>query len=262
VNIRKPGQSQHNFYGPGRGFGGGRGGGRGGRGGRDRGLNKELTKHIFATLVEKHSNSTFGGALVAYDGSASMYSSRPLPFEKKSLIVEVEGTSSGLRRGEFEVAIKHVSQKSTRDLPAFFTGRSTMPPRDCLTALDVVMRHTPASTLQMVGRSFYGSSDPVPMSWGLEAWFGFHQSLKPAQHGINMTVDVNATSFLKAIKLDKISAEFLGRSFDKNDSRVLNRKEWTALSKLFTNIKVEVKTDEGEDIVKGVWKIVGTIFDY
>ncbi|CAM9266530.1 unnamed protein product, partial [Choristocarpus tenellus] len=52
---------------------------------------------------------------------------------------------------------------------------------DCITALDISLRHAPSMTHTCVGRSFFTPEDPQRISGGAEVWLGYYQSLRATQ---------------------------------------------------------------------------------
>lgn len=82
-------------------------------------------------------------------------------------------------------------------------------PKQCVDAIDVILRHLPSMRLLCpiqlaytyllqplfrytpVGRSFFSAPDRYyhSLGGGREVWFGFHQSVKPSQWKMMMNID-------------------------------------------------------------------------
>lgn len=72
---------------------------------------------------------------------------------------------------------------------------------DCITALDISLRHAPSMKLTCVGRSFFTPDMPSPISGGAEVWLGYYQSLRATQAGLTLNVDMSAMAFVRSMPM-------------------------------------------------------------
>ncbi|CAM9483485.1 unnamed protein product, partial [Phaeothamnion confervicola] len=113
-------------------------------------------RSIVAKLKEVHGESGLGGCRLAYDGRSNVYTAKPLPFDvEQHFVVLMEPSRAGREPQNYTIILKHVATRTLGDLQAFFDGRTSQNAYDCITALDVALRHAPSLSYTMVGRNFY-----------------------------------------------------------------------------------------------------------
>lgn len=78
---------------------------------------------------------------------------------------------------------------------------------DCITALDISLRHAPSMSLTCVGRSFFTPDRPSPISGGAEVWLGYYQSLRATQAGLTLNVDMSAMAFVRSMPMVRARQE-------------------------------------------------------
>lgn len=82
-----------------------------------------------------------------------------------------------------------------------YEQKTTQNAYDCITALDISLRHAPSMNLTCVGRSFFTSEMPSPISGGAEVWLGYYQSLRATQGGLTLNVDMSAMAFVRSMPM-------------------------------------------------------------
>ncbi|MCO5589016.1 hypothetical protein L7F22_042980 [Adiantum nelumboides] len=189
---------------------------------------KILARTLERQLVEAYS-SELNGKLPVYDGSKSMYTHGPLPFEYYEFLVtlsEDKGTTG--REKKFKVAIRHVSTLNRKNLEDFLKGKLVPTPQEHLQALDVLLREHPALHFIAVSRSFFKSElGSRQLDGGLVALNGFYQSLRPTENGLQLNIDLSTTAFHASIPV----IDFLRQQFRNFDPR----------SRLTDVVRVKVK---------------------
>lgn len=69
------------------------------------------------------------------------------------------------------------------------------------------MQHVPSSLFVTRSRSFFSPNNARPLGGGVEMWSGFFQSVRPAQSGLVLNIDVSATAFNEARPVIEIAGE-------------------------------------------------------
>lgn len=93
------------------------------------------------------------------------------------------------------------SPKFGRMPDGFSSKRTSQNAYDCITALDISLRHAPSMSLTCVGRSFFTPKNPTPISGGAEVWLGYYQSLRATQGGLTLNVDMSAMAFVRSMPM-------------------------------------------------------------
>ncbi|KAH7284111.1 hypothetical protein KP509_34G039800 [Ceratopteris richardii] len=199
---------------------------------------KTVARTLARQLVEVYS-SRFNGKLPAYDGSKSMYTHGPLPFEHDQFVVtlsEDRGTSG--REKQFNVAIRHVSTLNRKNLEDFLKGEQVPTPQEHLQALDVLLRENPALHFIAVSRFFFKSElGSAKLEGGLVALNGFYQSLRPTEDGLQLNIDLSTTAFHANIPV----IDFLRQQFRNFDPRYrLSDVVRVKVKKALARLKVQV----------------------
>ncbi|KAI5082197.1 hypothetical protein GOP47_0001940 [Adiantum capillus-veneris] len=178
---------------------------------------KSVARTLERQLVEDYS-SDLNGKLPVYDGSKSMYTHGPLPFEYCEFLVTLSAEDKGTsgRDKKFKVAIRHVSTLNRKNLEDFLKGKPVPTPQEHLQALDVLLRENPALHFIAVSRSFFKSElGSRQLDGGLVALNGFYQSLRPTENGLQLNIDLSTTAFHASIPV----IDFLGQQFRNFDPR-------------------------------------------
>eukprot|EP00250_Pteridium_aquilinum_P010933 c19724_g1_i2 orf=424-3309(+) len=199
---------------------------------------KIVARTLERQLVEAYS-SDFNGKIPVYDGSKSMYTHGPLPFEHCEFVVKLaEDKETSSREKKFTVAIRHVSTLNRKNLEDFLKGKQVPTPQEHLQALDVLLREHPALHFIAVSRSFFkGDLGSVQLEGGLVALNGFYQSLRPTENGLQLNIDLSTTAFHANIPV----IEFLSQQFRTFDPRYrLTDVVRVKVKKALARLKVQV----------------------
>ncbi|CAN1252733.1 Protein argonaute 5 [Linum perenne] len=222
---------------------------------------KKVSRDVIKQLSDLYKTSHLGDRMMAYDGSKSLYTAGPLPFESKEFEIKLENenranqaTVSSSKRKErvFKVVIRFAAKPDIDHLRAFLAGRQRDVPSETIQALDVVLRHEPSLEYTVVGRSFCDKSlgNPGSLGDGVEYWRGYYQSLRPTQMGLSLNVDVSARSFYESV----LVTEFLSRSLRIQDlNRQMSDQDRAKARKALRGVKVSL--DNGE--FRKSYKITG-----
>lgn len=92
-------------------------------------------------LYETYKREMFNGVRPAFDGVASFYMPKRLPFETRTEKVELAE-----KREEFQVKITESAVVNMASLAAFLAGAKVDNPQSCVHCLDIIMRSVPAVT--------------------------------------------------------------------------------------------------------------------
>ncbi|CAM9986987.1 unnamed protein product, partial [Hapterophycus canaliculatus] len=203
---------------------------------------------------EQHSASSLGGVAFTYDGRSVMITARPLPFpaEGKSFVVEFEPATERREANNFTVILKQVATRRLADLASFFNGQTSQNAYDCITALDISLRHAPSMKLTCVGRSFYTPDMPSPISGGAEVWVGYYQSLRATQSGLTLNVDMSAMAFVRSMPMMDFVCELLGVRDPNMLSRGIRPYDRRKLETALKGVNVEVTHRKSNRQVKTV----------
>lgn len=174
-----------------------------------------------------------GGIDVVYDGHKNAYSPRPLPKANYSLEVvagstearpdqaamqtdqaeeaqPAEGGGKGRpQRKVFQVNLKQVEVVNLTNLTQFLEGKISWTPYEALHALEIALRHVPATLHVAVARSFYMDTRTKPISGGAEVWEGYFQALRPSLGRLLLNCDTAATAFYQPMNLAKFALEVI-----------------------------------------------------
>uniref|UniRef100_A0A7I4BLH5 Argonaute family member n=1 Tax=Physcomitrium patens TaxID=3218 RepID=A0A7I4BLH5_PHYPA len=109
---------------------------------------------------------------------------------------------------------------------------------DALRVLDIVLRENASERGYLLVRDnfFHPELGPVgDLGEGVEAWRGYHSSIKPTGLGLTLNLDVTMTTILKPITVEKFLAEYFGV----RDLNGLQARNWTKAKSILKGVKVE-----------------------
>ncbi|CAB4481811.1 unnamed protein product [Rhizophagus irregularis] len=142
---------------------------------------QRLNRRVFNRLVEQYRERALGGARPVFDGSAIVFTHKPLPFETRSFDVELEEDNAPVGRARiprrFTIRIRKTREIFMGDLFRFLNGRGDMT-NNCqmaMVAMDIIISHKISAIYPTVRRSFYTPQVTKPLPGGLEAWQGRNQ---------------------------------------------------------------------------------------
>ncbi|KAL7194293.1 hypothetical protein ACSBR1_034665 [Camellia fascicularis] len=140
----------------------------------------------------------FPEQMSAYDGEKNIFSAVPLP-EGNSVVVLSGGEDVASRSYTFTIQL--VNKLKLSKLNDYLRGMLSYIPRDILQGMDLVMKENPCQHRISVGRSFY-SKEFRPrddLGYGIAAYRGFQQSLKPTSQGLALCLDYSVLAFRKRL---------------------------------------------------------------
>ncbi|XP_010243012.1 PREDICTED: protein argonaute MEL1-like [Nelumbo nucifera] len=204
-----------------------------------------VNREVMTQLVALYGQTHLGRRKPVYDGKKSLYTAGSLPFTSNQFVVKlVDGDAkTGPRKErEFKVTIKLASRADMYHLQQFLSGRQMDSPQETIQVLDVVLRESLSRNYTIVGRSFFSPKfgqrgENHEIGEGLEYWRGIYQSLRPAQMGLSLNVDVSATSFYEPLEVVDFVCKYLNV---KDLSRPMSDTNRIKIKKALRNVKVEV----------------------
>ncbi|KAK4361420.1 hypothetical protein RND71_020372 [Anisodus tanguticus] len=170
----------------------------------------------------------------AYDGEKNIFSAVQLPTGQFNVDCS-DGDDARARSYVF--TIKFVAELKLCKLKEYLSGNLSYIPRDILQGMDLVMKENPTRCRISVGRSFY-SHDHLPehdFGFGVAAYRGFQQSLKPTSGGLALCLDYSVLSFRKPMPVLDFLRDYIGEF---NENNVRNK--WRAANDALFGLKVRV----------------------
>lgn len=142
----------------------------------------------------------------AYDGKKNIFSAVQLPTGCFSVNWSDGDDAEGR---SYDVTIKLVAELKLCKLKEYLSGTLSDIPRDILQGMELVMKENPSRYRNPVGRCFY-STEHLPehdFGFGVAAYRGFQQSLKPTSGGLALCLDYSVLAIRKPMPvLDFLSA--------------------------------------------------------
>ncbi|KAG0608690.1 hypothetical protein M758_8G124800 [Ceratodon purpureus] len=109
---------------------------------------------------------------------------------------------------------------------------------DALRVLDIVLRESAAERGYLLVRDNFFHKDLGPvgnLGEGVEAWRGYHSSVRPTGFGLTLNLDITMTTIFKAILVE----EFLQERFNVRDLKGLQKRDWAKAKNILKNVRVE-----------------------
>ncbi|KAL3183021.1 hypothetical protein MRX96_006812 [Rhipicephalus microplus] len=155
-------------------------------------ISTKVSRLVIERLVKKY-HLDFGKCMPAFNGRKNLYTRRELKF--RTFVVDLEEDQ---RVQKFFFKIQYAATVNLDALHAVFENRVNTVPQEVLQAIDIVLRHGPSIRLTPIGRSFF--KPPLPnqadsLGGGLEVWFGYYTSVRPARWKAMLNVDMSASAF-------------------------------------------------------------------
>ncbi|THF99528.1 hypothetical protein TEA_002980 [Camellia sinensis var. sinensis] len=176
----------------------------------------------------------FPEQMSAYDGEKNIFSAMPLP-EGNSVVVLSGGEDVASRSYTFTIQL--VNKLKLSKLNDYLRGMLSYIPRDILQGMDLVMKENPCQHRISVGRSFY-SKEFRPrddLGYGIAAYRGFQQSLKPTSQGLALCLDYSVLAFRKRLPVIDFLVENV-EGFRVNDMKRSRRDVMRALKGLKVHV--------------------------
>ncbi|GBG74577.1 hypothetical protein CBR_g18986 [Chara braunii] len=159
---------------------------------------KKLRRAVFNALVHQYRPTDLSNSLPAFDSNKNMYSSRKITIKPPGLFVTLPEEDGRDRQRKFRVEIKLVRVLDGSAMQEYIAGRSEAPPQDVINALDIVLKEAGLRCGHVqAGKSMYNRDFGwAKISGGLTAYRGFYQSLRLAEKGLTLNLDIACTAFL------------------------------------------------------------------
>ncbi|GAA5864610.1 hypothetical protein JCM1840_002168 [Sporobolomyces johnsonii] len=178
-----------------------------------RSLPKHLYRKIWRQVEETErlrQSAHFGGVRPAFDGRAAAYTSARLPADR----IKINGIASpDGRPGTFEIVVQNPIPIPLASLRNYCSGQGAVQFGDtmeALQALNVLVRHGPASMFVSTNTSFFVSDEAarkfpsgtvrkesLKLVGGLELWRGFFEAVRTCERGLQFNLDTTSTAFVQ-----------------------------------------------------------------
>ncbi|KAG0565486.1 hypothetical protein KC19_8G194400 [Ceratodon purpureus] len=109
---------------------------------------------------------------------------------------------------------------------------------DALRVLDILLRESASERGYLLVRDNFFHKDlgeVCNLGEGVEAWRGYHSSVRPTGLGLTLNLDITMTTILKAIKVE----EFLKERFNVRELQGLQGRDWVKAKNILKNVRVE-----------------------
>ncbi|XP_055802748.1 protein argonaute 2 [Solanum dulcamara] len=170
----------------------------------------------------------------AYDGKKNIFSAVQLPTGCFTVNCSDGDDANGRSYG---VTIKLVAELKLCKLKEYLSGNLSYIPRDILQGMDLVMKENPSRCRVSVGRSFYSNEHLAEhdFGFGVAAYRGFQQSLKPTTGGLALCLDYSVLALRKPMPVLDFLREYLGEP-----NEITFRKNIRAAKVALVGLKVRV----------------------
>ncbi|KAL2467447.1 Protein argonaute 2 [Abeliophyllum distichum] len=166
----------------------------------DRFVKKSVSKSDLRLVRDKlfSEDPRFPMLKTSYDGEKNIFSAVILPTGDFKVELS-DGEDSKIRSYLF--TIKCVNELKLSKLKDYLRGNLSHIPRDILQGMDLVMKDNPSRHRISVGRSFYSPNYRADddLYYGLAAYRGFQQSLRPTSQGLTLCLDYSVMAFRKPL---------------------------------------------------------------
>lgn len=209
-----------------------------------RNMGKAKCREIIAELFK--SNAQLKQYCPVYDGQKNLYTSKPLPYKKDPIPVDIEVDG---KNKKFFVTIAPVEKEDHTNVislaPLFemYRGqrRSSEIPYEVLLVYETVMSHRDPPFQQVHFRNSFFSYDGRKdyLGCGLEVWAGYHQSVILTEECPVVVINLAAKAFHKAGSVLDYASDVLGVD-DITRFPKLNSGQTEALSRALRGLHVKV----------------------
>ncbi|KAG0006510.1 Eukaryotic translation initiation factor 2C, partial [Modicella reniformis] len=193
--------------------------------------------NVFKQFIDTYSDTSLNHACPVYDGRNTAFSVTELGLESQTF--EVTGSPGFMLRIMLVATVDLSQLHSFINCEAPLTGSVLT----AITALNVMIQHQPAMLYRRIGRSFFTSKDKALLSGGIEAWNGFHFSVRPVVKRMMLNVDVSMSSFFQSGSLLSLIANVLRlQSIDEiaSSAQSIN---WRKVEKAIRRVRVTTTHD-------------------
>ncbi|XP_054717130.1 protein argonaute-4-like [Uloborus diversus] len=224
-----------------------------------RNMGKAKCREIVSEMVKSKALQKYNPV---YDGQKNIFTNQPLPFKEKTSIdveMEVEG-----RKKNYIIVIQPVQKIdgsniiSLEPLRELYRGRSTEIPQEVLLVYDTVMNHRDPPLTQVHIRNSFFTLNPkgaCQLGSGLEIWFGYSQSVRLAEEGPVLVVNLAAKAFHRAGSVIDYACDVLNTDITKSPK--LEPRSIFEIEKALKGVRVKVthQKQPRKYKVKGVSKV-------
>ncbi|MCD7459887.1 hypothetical protein HAX54_042204 [Datura stramonium] len=149
----------------------------------------------------------------AYDGEKNIFSAVQLPTGRFTVDCSDEVDA---RVRSYIFTIKFVAELKLYKLKEYLSGNLSYIPRDILQGMDLVMKENPSRRRIFLGRSFYSNEHLAEhdFGFGVAAYRGFQQSLKPTSGGLALCLDYSVLALQEANACARLSESAITRNFE------------------------------------------------
>ncbi|KAF1807456.1 hypothetical protein FB192DRAFT_1465653 [Mucor lusitanicus] len=178
-------------------------------------LPQQKKKALWQIFEESHPE-VVQHAKSIFDGRKNVFSIAPFALgeiQAQAFPVSSSLESNVYKENIFTIRLKLANTIDMQELRDFINGQSPCT-SNCLTAimlLDILVRFLPSQSQFTYNRSIFTPTDRVPISNGVEVWYGYYQSLRPAQGNMFVNIDMSATAMHESGLLPEIAARILNR---------------------------------------------------
>ncbi|CAI9786779.1 unnamed protein product [Fraxinus pennsylvanica] len=197
----------------------------------DRFVKKSVSKSDLHLIGEKLFYSRFPLLKIAYDGEKNIFSVVTLPTGEFKVELSDEEDSE-IRSHLF--TIKFVNELKLSKLKDYLMENLSYIPRDVLQGMNLVMKENPSKNRIHVGPSFYSANYEArdDLHYGLTAYRGFQQSLRPTSQGLTLCLNCSVLAFHKPLPVLEFLKERIREFNGINDVTKLRQQVIDALKGL------------------------------
>jgi eukaryotic translation initiation factor 2C len=160
-------------------------------------VNRNLNWKIMTSLFEKYGNY-FENRAPSYDGESIIYTKSPLPIGD-GIDIDFVFQEDQRKEQTFRVSLKKVACLQMNVLHEYLRGANIDLPRDCLAAIDIIMRNTPhLKSAFSINQNFFGGRSRDKFDSMTDIWYGYAQSVKAAKGQLLVSMDFVASLFVRS----------------------------------------------------------------
>ncbi|VFQ59918.1 unnamed protein product [Cuscuta campestris] len=163
-------------------------------------MKKSISKSLLSIIRKQlfdDNPQRFPLDMTAFDGEKNIFSAVPLPTGEFKVVLSEDESKSRT----YMFTIKLVSELKLSKLRDYLIGNVSHLPREILQAMDLVMKDNPLRSRISVGRYFFSKEyyNAEDLGYGIAAYRGFQQSLKPTSQGLALCLDFSVLAFRKPL---------------------------------------------------------------
>ncbi|KAH8968725.1 hypothetical protein BDL97_03G144100 [Sphagnum fallax] len=217
---------------------------------------KKINRDVMNKLRTTYGAAEFKGKHGAYDGRKSLFTSGPLNFSNQQeypVFLHGSPDKQGIVQKETQTVqwdrkfIVHIDFAAKVNMRAFCDAVTEQPggqvdrAQDALRVLDMVLRESASSKgyLLVWDNFFHPSFGQLGnLGEGVEAWRGFHASIRATQMGLTLNLDTTTTTVIKPIMVEEFIREKLNMQSNESLDR-LDERGWNEVKIMLKKVKVK-----------------------